>query len=106
MACSGCAKRRAAAGQPRPTMLRVETESFEIIGPDGARTGATYPTVEEARAARGDGQVRRRVDYRDVPAAYSVRVDGEEIARYPKAGQAAQASQEQAGATVHMVPAE
>ena len=85
-------------------MLRVETEFFEVIGPDGRRTGR-YDTVDEARAARGDGQVRRRVDYTDVPAAYSVRLDGEELARFDRAAQAAQESKQHPGATVHMVPA-
>ena len=86
-------------------MLRVETEFFEVVSPDGRRTGR-FDTLDEARAARGDGQVRRRVDYRDVPAAYAVRVDGEEVARFQKASDAAQASKEQVGASVHMVPAE
>lgn len=99
--CSGCAKRRAAA-EPRATMLRQETEFFEVVSADGVRQ-EKYDTVEEARANRGSGTVRRRVDYVDIPAAYSVRLDGDEVSRHNSAKDAAVAARASAGATVHMV---
>lgn len=102
MACSGCAKRRAAA-EPKATMLRQESVSFEVVSGDGVRQDR-YDTVEEARANRGAGTVRRRVDYVDIPAAFSVRVDGDEISRHVSAKDAAADAKANAGATVHMVP--
>src|SRR4051812_8918138 len=102
MACSGCAKRRAAA-EPRATMLRQETEFFEVVSADGVRQGK-YATVEEARANRGSGTVRRRVDYVDIPASFSVRLDGDEISRHASARDAAAAAKATAGSSVHMVP--
>lgn len=84
-------------------MLRQETEFFEVVSPDGVRQGK-YDTVEEARANRGSGTVRRRVDYVDIPAAFSVRLDGDEISRHNSAKDAAAAAKANDGATVHMVP--
>lgn len=84
-------------------MLRQETEFFEVVSADGVRQ-EKYDTVEEARANRGSGTVRRRVDYVDIPAAFSVRVDGNEIGRHASARDAAAEAKAMAGATVHMVP--
>lgn len=83
-------------------MLRQETEFFEVVSPDGVRQGK-YDTVEEARANRGAGTVRRRVDFNDVPAAFSVRVDGDEISRFDSARAAAAEARANPGASVHMV---
>lgn len=105
MACGGCAQRRKAAGERRPTLLRLERVMFEVVSPDGVRS-APYDTVEEARDNRGAGQIRRRVDYEDVAAAYSLRVDGAEVARFDRAADAAAASKQTAGSTVHMVAAD
>ena len=102
MACSSCAKRRAAAGR-RPTMMRVEQTLFEVVSPDGRRT--QYEDLESARAARGDGQIRRRVAFNDVPAEYAVRLDDSEIARFARAMDAAEASKEYPGSQVFMVAA-
>lgn len=101
MACSSCAQRRAAAGQRRQTMMRVEIVRYEVVAPDGRRS--QFDDAESARAARGQGQVRRRVSYQDVPAAYAVRLDGVEIERFDRAVEAAELSKRHDGATVHMV---
>ncbi len=91
------------AGLRRPTMMRVETESFEVVSPDGHRK--QFEDIDTARAARGTGQIRRRIGYIDVPAAYALRLDGTELARFERAVEAAEASKAHPGSTVHMVAA-
>lgn len=80
--------------------MRVETEFWEVAF-DNQRT--RYSSETEARANRGGGVVRRRVDSVDVPAAYAVVVDGVEVERFERAALAAAASKATPGATVHMV---
>ena len=102
--CTSCAERRKARLEGRPTLMRVNEEWWEVISPDGG--GHTrYDTRDEAIANRGDGQVRRRVNNRDVPAVYEVRLDGEVLDTKPRAVDAAAIAKVTPGSTVHMVPA-
>lgn len=88
-------------------MLRVETEFFEVVHADNRRT--RYDTLVEARSAQVRGeQLRRRVDFEDVPAEYAVRDDdGTEWGRFARPQDAAVfIKAEHPGAKAHMVRVE
>lgn len=105
MGCTSCAERRKARAEGRPTLMRVDTQWWEVVSADGG--GHTrFATKAEAIENRGAGQVRHRVATADVRAAYQVRLDGAVIDTKMRAVEAAEVSKLHPGATVHMVPAE
>lgn len=84
--------------------MRINSIYWEVI--DG-QTRVRHESEEAARAARGSGQVRRRVQAIDVEAAYAVRLaDGTEVGRASRAEEAGKLSRDHPGSKVFMVAAE
>jgi len=85
-------------------MMRVTEDVFEVVGA-GAQV-RRFATIEEARANRGGGQVRKRTLHHDVPAVYAVRSDDIEHGRFGVPAEAAALSRQHPGSRVVLVAAQ
>lgn len=83
--------------------MRVATDVFEVVWAD--RSVTQFDTLEDARAARGTGQVRKRTVHTDVAAEYAVRTGDVEHGRSAVPAEAAAVSRAHPGSKVVMVPA-